>query len=122
MKRFSLFAIAVAGALFMSACSSQLHPVVNQNTLGTQVVLSQKNFKVVNSVEGCNTATRVLGIGGLSKKAMQDNAIAEMFKNANLSSSQAVVNITFKYATMGVPPFYTKSFCTATGTVVEFTE
>jgi uncharacterized protein YbjQ (UPF0145 family) len=96
--------------------------VVNQNTLGTQVVLSQKNFKVVSNVKGCHTVARILGIGGLSKKAMQENAIAEMFKNANLTSSQAVVNITYQYAVKGVPPFFTQNVCTATGTVVEFTE
>ncbi|MBQ6869308.1 MAG: hypothetical protein IJO17_02460 [Alistipes sp.] len=122
MKRIYLFAITIAGALFLSACSSQFHPVINQNLLQTQVVLSQKNYIVIGSVEGSNEVERILGIGGISKKAMQDNAIADMFKNAKLTSSQAIVNISFKSAVSGVPPFYTTNVCTATGTIIEFTE
>lgn len=122
MKRIYLFAITIAGALFLSACSSQFHPVINQNLLQTQVVLSQKNYTVIGSVEGSNEVERIFGIGGISKKAMQDNAIADMFKNAKLTSSQAIVNISFKSAVSGVPPFYTTTVCTATGTIIEFTE
>lgn len=122
MKKIYLFAITIASALFLSACSAQFHQVSNQNLLETQVVLSQKNFKVVRSVEGSNTVTKILGIGGLSKRAMRDNAIAEMLQNAHLSSSQAVVNVSFKSAIVGVPPFFVRHICTATGMIVEFTE
>ena len=121
MKKFSFLAIATACLLLLGGCSAQFHQVSNQNHLGTQVVLSQNNFKVVGRVEGSNTTTKIFGIGGLSKKAMCDNAIANMFQNAQLTSSQAIANISFKSATAGVPPFYLQTTYTATGTIIEFT-
>lgn len=121
MKKFSFLAIVATCVLLLSGCSAQFYQVSNQNLLETQVVLSQNNFKVIGRVEGSNTTVRVFGIGGLSKKAMQDNAISIMFQNANLRASQAIVNISFISAIAGVPPFYTETTYTATGTIIEFT-
>lgn len=88
----------------------------------TEVVLSQKNFRVIGEAEGVATTTQVFGIGGLSKKAVRSNAVAEMFKNANLTGAQTIININVKQVFTGVPPFYMKSTYSATGTIVEFLE
>lgn len=86
------------------------------------MVLSQKNFKVIGQVEGVSTITQVFGIGGCSQKEVRSNAVAEMFKNANLKGSQTIVNINVKHALSGCPPFYWRTTYSATGTIVEFTE
>lgn len=67
----------------------------NFNNNVTNVTLSQKNYKVVGLVTGKAQATYVLGIGGLSHKALVAMAKADMLKQANLmGSARAVVNVT----------------------------
>ena len=39
-----------------------------------------------------------LGLGGISRKSLRNNAVAELTKKANLTGSQALVNITVKSA------------------------
>ena len=60
-----------------------------------------------------------LGIGGLSKKALQNNAVADLTKNAGLTGSQALVNITVK-ASVAEYIFVTKVTYYAEATVIEF--
>ena len=85
-------------------------------------MLSQKNFKVVGHAEGVATITQVLGIGGCSQKEVRSNAVGELFKNANLTGAQTIININVKQAVSGVPPFYYRTTYSATGTIIEFTE
>ena len=123
MKRmFSFFAVIIASTVFLSGCATHFYQSANENISKTDVVLSQKNFRVIGEVEGSSTATIVLGIGGLSKKSIRGNAVAAMYKNARLSSSQTITNINIKSAVTGFPPFYIRRIYTATGIVVEFTE
>ena len=119
-KSFFVVALLVCGALMFGGCSTQFYQSSNNNLSQTQVVLSQDNFRTVGEVEGISVATRILGIGGLSKKSVRANAVAEMFKNAKLSGSQTIVNINVKQAQVGFPPFYWRTVYTATGTVIEF--
>lgn len=119
-KSFFVVALLVYGALMFGGCSTQFYQSSNNNLSQTQVVLSQDNFRTVGEVEGISVATRILGIGGLSKKSVRANAVAEMFKNAKLSGSQTIVNINVKQAQVGFPPFYWRTVYTATGTVIEF--
>ena len=110
------------GSILMCGCSAHLYPTSNLNLSETQVVLSQKNFKVVGQAEGVAASTYIVGIGGLSKKAVRGNAIAAMYENAKLSSSQTIINISVKQTVLGLVPFFVRHVYTATGTVVEFTE
>lgn len=121
MKKL-LVLLCVCAGFVLSSCSAQLYSSTSNNVAQTKVVLSEKNFKVVGQVEGVATSTIIFGIGGLSQKAVRSNAVAEMFKNANLTGSQTIVNINVKKTIAGFPPFYMKSTFTATGTIVEFTE
>ena len=121
MKKFFIVALAL-GSLMLSSCAAHLHQVTNNNLTQTETVLTQKNFKVVGQAEGVATATYICGIGGLSKKAMQANAVAEMHKAASLNGAQAIINTTVKQTFGGVVPFYVKHTYIATGTIIEFTE
>ena len=121
MKKL-FWVVAVMCAMLLTGCSTHFYQSSNGNIAKTEVVLSGKNFRVVGTVEGAAAITRVFGIGGLSKKAVHSNAVAEMFKNAKLSGSQTIVNVNVKQAHVGLPPFYWKTTVSATGTVVEFVE
>jgi uncharacterized protein YbjQ (UPF0145 family) len=85
------------------------------------VVLSQKNFHVVKTVEAKASATYVFGIGGLSRRALHNNAVAELTKKANLTGSQALINVTVKN-TGKFLLFIGKATVYAEGTVIEFDE
>ena len=121
MKKIFLLAV-VACACLLTSCSTHFYSSSNASVSKTEVVLSQNNFKVVGQAEGVATITQVLGIGGCSQKEVRANAVAEMFKNANLTGAQTITNINVKQAISGVPPFYYRTTYSATGTIVEFTK
>lgn len=88
----SLCAIAACIAL-LSGCGLDTSLTRNQNSLQTNVVLQKNNYKVLKTITGEATATYIFGIGGLSNKALKDNAIATMVKNAKLDGkAQAIIN------------------------------
>lgn len=85
------------------------------------MVLSQKNFHVVKTVEAEVSATYILGIGRLSKKALQANTVAELAKEADLTGSQALVNVTVHNSAKFLF-VWNKLTYHAEGTVIEFDE
>ena len=121
MKKLAVL-VLVLGSLMLTGCAAHLLSVTNNNLTQTETVLTQKNFKVIGQAEGKAVATYICGIGGLSKKAIRANAIAELYKAANLKGSQTIINVTIKETLGGVVPFWVKHYYTATGTVIEFTE
>ena len=77
---------------------------------------------VVKRVEGEQTCNKFLGIGGLSDSYLKESAISNMYKNANLTSSQMIVDIHVVKSRAFILGFlYTTSIQKATGTVIEFT-
>jgi hypothetical protein len=122
MKKFlSRIVMAVAAVLLFASCGVTQDLTKNMNLNQTNVVLSQKNFHVVKNVEAEASATYVFGIGGLSKKALYNNAVAELTKNANLTGSQALINVTVKNSAKVILCFGKVTYH-AEGTVVEFDE
>ena len=121
MKKLFTLAL-VLGAMLLTGCSAHLYNSSNASVAKTEVVLSQNNFKVIGQAEGVATVSQVLGIGGCSQKQVCSNAVGEMFKNANLTGSQTIININVKEAVSGVPPFYYRTTYSATGTIIEFTK
>ncbi len=120
MKKHLLVIVLFSAALLLTGCTgfaSLDHHAVNQ----TDVVLQKNNFKVVKSVEGHVTASYILGIGGYSNTTLRDNAIHQMFRNAELRDNQAVVNISTTVGTKTILGIYSQRTVTAYGTVVEFT-
>lgn len=118
----SVCVIAVCAAT-LTSCGLSSNLTANQNSLQTNVVLSKNNYKIVKTINGEATATYVFGIGGLSAKALRDNATADMIKKAKLDGkAQAVVNTQVSVKTVIVTPLYMKKIATAQAQVIEFTE
>ena len=111
--------MAVAAVIMFTSCGVSSHITANANLNQTNVVLSQKNFHVVKTVEAEVSATYIFGIGGLRQQALKDNAIAKLTENAGLTGSQALVNVTFKSSSKMIL-FYNKVTCFAEATVIEF--
>ena len=120
-KILSRIAMAVAAVLLLASCGLSQSLTTNANLNQTNVVLSQKNFHVVKHVQAETSATYVFGIGGLSKKSLYNNAVAELTKKANLTGSQALVNVTVKNSA-NLFLVYGKVTYIAEGTVIEFEE
>lgn len=109
------------GTMFLfSSCAIHNGLTSNANNHNTEVVLSNKNFKVTDIVKGESKAMYVFGIGGLSKKAMIAEARANMLSRANIvGSSKAIVNETVevKHSFFPLVRLYQ---VTVSGHIVEF--
>lgn len=116
-KIFATLAIVVA-TMGLTGCGTAL--TTSNNLTQTQVVLSEKNFKVIGQAYGESSATYICGIGGLSQKALRNNAIDVMSRNANLKGAQTLTNVTTHISIKMVTPFYVKVTCSATANIVEF--
>ena len=119
-KRFiGLLAIIL---LLASACGVHYVPSSNHTVNGTRVELNKANFKVVKKVKGNSTATYVLGIGGISNKALIEQAKADMMGNADMEGkSRTIIDLVTEYHLARVFPFYYKKTVTVSGTLIEFT-
>ena len=122
MKTIKSIVVAICAVLLVSSCGTSSNLTFNANLNQTNVVLSQDNFKVVDTVSTEVSSTYVFGIGGISKKALKANAVAELTKKANLTGPQALVNVTVKQSGYTIMGIYTKCIFVAEGTVVEFHE
>ena len=87
-------------------------------------MLSKKNFKVTESVQGKSRATYVLLIGNLSKKAKIAEARANMLAKANIiGSSKAIINEIVEIKNrFYLWPILQTSEITVSAHIVEFTE
>lgn len=121
MKK-TLVACFACLALMCTSCGISRQATGNTNLTQTEVVLAKKNYRVVGTVNGESTQKYWLGIGGMSKKSLQESAMSEMYKNANLKGSQAIINVNVCYKNKFILGVYTTATALATGTVIEFTE
>lgn len=121
MKRtFYFFMVLVATGFLLSACSSSIGLTRNNNNHQTEVVLSQKNYKILKYVEGESTARYILGIGGTGKGGMIAKAREKMLKNAGLiGKSRAVINETVEMKTKAVL-IYTEVRYIVSAYIIEF--
>ena len=122
MKTIKSIVVAICAVLLVSSCGTSSNLTFNANLNQTNVVLSQDNFKVVDTVSTEVSSTYVFGIGGISKKALKANAVAELTKKANLIGPQALINVTVKQSGFTIMGIYTKCIFVAEGTVIEFHE
>lgn len=121
MKTFFIYS-TLSLAFLMTSCGMAREATQNHNQQQTEVVLAKNNYKVIGTVKGESKQTYVFGIGGMSKKSLNQSALTEMYKNANLTGSQAVINVTIQYKNKMITPLYIQSKAIAYGTVIEFTE
>ena len=118
MKAIKLFLGCLVAVLFASCAGINTTPYQNE-PVETKVLLSEANYKIVGQAEGEWSATYVFGIGGLSKKSLTNNAISEMYKNANLTGNQQIINITTTTSSEQWV-VYTKKRAIARGYIIEF--
>ena len=107
--------------LLGTSCGTSRQATSNVNQVQTEVVLAKKNYNVIGTVSGVCSQNYVFGIGGLSKSSMANSAVAEMYRNANLTGSQAIINTNVSYKNKMIL-VYTQAKCIASGTVIEFVE
>jgi hypothetical protein len=120
MKAIKAILFCLVAVLFASCAGVNTTPYTH-NMPETKVILKEANYKIVGQVEGEWSATYVFGIGGFTKKSLKNNAISEMYKNANLTGTQQIINIT---TTTSVANYllYTKTRAVARGYIIEFVE
>lgn len=106
-------------ALLTTSCSVSRQATDNHNVTQTEVVLAKKNYKVIGMVTGESTQNYWFGIGGLSKKSLGESAMSDMYKNANLSGAQAIINVNVVYKNKFIL-IHNQAKAIATGTVIEF--
>ena len=99
------------------------------HSTNTQVILSEANYKIINTVKGEATGTFVLGVGPFTDR-LYARAKRNMLDNANLSGggnkSRALINITtdiqHRYLLFIYIPFYFSKTVYLTADVIEFKE
>ena len=132
-KPNNLLEFGIMGNIYMEKVLGRKNPTVGLVNIGAEAskgstltkaaysLLEQSDMNFIGNVEGRAHATYVFGIGGLSKAAVEENAIADMYRNADLSGAQAVTNVTTTVKTR-VFPFVVCYEYIASGQVIEFTE
>jgi len=86
----------------------------------THVQLSKNNFKVIDHVEGHSRAVYVLGIGGLTRKALIAKARSKMFDNADMQGKSCTLineNVEIKKTAF---PFVRVYKVGVSGQIIEF--
>lgn len=112
--------LLIVMALFLTSCASHhgLPKNFNQNT--TEVVLTQKNFEVVQLVKGEVEATYIFGIGGLAKNGLIAEAKAKMLKSAGMEgTARTVINEVVEVKRSGFL-FVTKYKVIVSAQIIEF--
>ena len=89
--------------------------------LQSSAALSSANFHYVRmDIEGTANATYVLGIGGLSRATLVNEAKQDMLSTSPLKSNQALANTTVNFKTSNILGFISIVKCTVSADVVEF--
>jgi hypothetical protein len=103
-------------AVLLTSCSA-----LHQGYMANSASLSSANFSYVrNNIKGESTATYILGIGGLAKETLVNDAKQRMLTDNPLKNNQALANLTVNFKTSAYFIFYTTCTCTVTADVVEF--
>ncbi len=95
MKNLKLAFALLFIILASTSCRYHYGLTHNENHHQTQVVLQEKNYRIIKYVEGDAYARYFLGIGGSNKRGIVARARENMLKEAGLiGSSRAVINET----------------------------
>lgn len=115
---FSILSLTIL--IILNGCALHNGLTTNVNSHQTDVVLSQKNYKIIKYVEGDAKAKYILGIGGLNNKGLIAEARQKMLKNAGLiGKSRAVINETVEVQTKQIL-IYTEFRYIVSAYIVEF--
>jgi hypothetical protein len=114
MKKFFTILALSTGVLSFLSCA------VHGGSMNDSAALSQANFEYAqSSLSGDASTLKVLGIGGLAKSALVEEAKQDMLKNYPLKENQALANVTVNWKT-GFYFIVQTNKCTVTADVVEF--
>jgi archaellum component FlaF (FlaF/FlaG flagellin family) len=120
MKKIISFLVCIT--LICSSCGIYNGLTTNTNAHTTDVILSKKNFKVIARVKGSAQETYVFGIGGLTRKALIEEARTNMFSNMDIiGSSKAIINETVEIKSSYYFIVETQEV-TVSAHIIEFTE
>jgi len=128
MKTRKMPTLILLTLLFLSGCGVHTSLVGNLNGNMTNVELTRKNFTVLERISGTSTATYIMGIGGLSNKALIEKAKADMLSRHDLSrhdltgGSMAIINLTVEDHVSSFLIFYVKRTVTVSAHLIEFTD
>ena len=115
MKKYLLVS-SVLLSFLLSGCFA-----THSGYLNNSASLSQANFKYVKrSISGESIATTVLGIGGLGRQAMVDEAKSDMLRGVNLKSNQTIANSTVSWKNSFYLGLFITNKCTVTADIIEF--
>jgi hypothetical protein len=120
MKKLTYLLLLIT--ILFSGCAFHKGLTTNSNVSTTEIVLSKNNYKVVERVQGESQALYILGIGGLSRKAMIAEAKNSMLSKANIvGGSKAIINENVEIKNSYFP-FVGVVKVVVSGYVIEFTE
>jgi len=91
-------------------------------SLSGSAALSSANFDYVQKgVSGSSSAVYILGIGGMAKQKMADEARVDMLKAHPLKANQALANVAVDYKnTLILGTLYRRLTVNVTADIVEF--
>jgi hypothetical protein len=114
MKTNSIKILAILLVTLLSGCAA------HNGYMQSSASLDESNFSYIKKdAQGTAKATYILGIGGLSKKALVNTAKQRLLETNSLKDSQALANITVNWRMT----FFLIGFsnrCTVTADIVEF--
>ena len=114
MKNVFRLLIFVIGVASFSSCA------IHNGYMNNSASLNQANFEYVQtSISGSASTLHVLGIGGLDRSAIVEEAKLNMLKEHPLKPNQALANITVNWKN-GFYFIAMTTVCTLTADVVEF--
>jgi len=118
MKKLCLKSvIAISIIALFSSCMA-----MHSGYMSNSAALSSANFSyVTQNIKGKSTATYILGIGGLAKETLVDNAKKQMLESNPLKSNQVLANLTVNFKTsLYFGYIYKTVTCTVTADIVQF--
>lgn len=105
------------------SCGVNTSMVHSHNLNQTQVTLDKANFIVIDLITGKDSATYILGFGGLRNRSTLQNAYSDMIKSADLQGKpRAIINVTHEtHLTSILSPIFLKKTVFVHGLLIEFT-
>lgn len=115
-KILNLSAVLLTAAVFLSGCMA-----IHNGYMQGSGSLSKNNFTYVKmNAQGSSTATYIIGIGGMKKDDLANEAKQDLLLKNPLKDNQALVNLVVNYKTANYLGVYILRTCTVSGDIVEF--
>lgn len=115
--KLTIFVVSIS--IFLTSCAAALSGMVTNSA-----ALGQANFTYVKkNIRGTAKATYILGVGGMSREALVQEAKENMLANMPLKANQAIANVIIDYKVSSTfVGFVLTHKCTVSADVVEFTK